>query len=147
MSAEDQLEILGVLALYGHVIDDGDLDRLGEVFTADAVLKPTLTHPWNGLAEIRDYFENFVRNQPIPTIAHHMTNPVVVLGEDGVTASARSKTLGIRKDLGYVTGEYRDELVKTGDGWRISKRSIIRRTRFSTDAVPADAAPAESVPR
>lgn len=134
MSAADRLEILNVLALYGHVIDDGDLDRLGEVFTADAVLEPTLTAPWRGLDEIHDYFENFVPNQPIPTIAHHMTNPLVTMGEDGVTASARSKTLGIRKDLGYVTGEYRDDLVKTAAGWRINKRSIIRRTRFSTDA-------------
>lgn len=137
MSTEDRLEIMQVMSLYGHIIDDDALDRLGEIFTEDAVLAPTLTQPWHGLAEIHGYFSDFVRNQPIPTIAHHMTNLVVELNPDGVTAMARSKTLGVRKDMGFITGEYRDEFVKTERGWRISRRDIIRRTRFSTDPVQA----------
>jgi ketosteroid isomerase-like protein len=138
VSVEDRLDILQVISLYGFIIDDGALDRLNEIFTDDAVLAPTLTPPWNGMDEIRHYFADFVPNQPIPTIAHHMTNPVVDVAADGLTARARSKTLGIRKDLGFVTGEYRDEFVKTDQGWRIRRREIIRRTRFSTDPVESD---------
>jgi hypothetical protein len=72
-----------------------------------------------------------------------MTNPVVTIGPDGLTAIARSKTLGIRKDLGYITGEYRDELIKTHLGWRIKTRSIVRRTRFSTDSSDPEWRPAQ----
>ncbi len=130
---EDELEIMRVLSLYGHVVDDDDLDRLDEVFAKDAVLKPTLTGEWRGIDEIRRYFREFVPSQPIPTIAHHVTNPVVDVAPDRSTAVARSKTLAFRKDLGNITGEYRDNLVRTPEGWRISYRTIVRRTRFSTD--------------
>lgn len=37
LSANDRLEIAELLALHGHLVDDGALERLGEVFTEDVV--------------------------------------------------------------------------------------------------------------
>ena len=133
MSADDQLDILRVIALYCHVADDRDGDRLGEVFAEDAVLQPTLTGPFTGLAAIRDYYLKFVPSQPIPTIGHYTLDSVIDLDPDGTTARVRSKGLGFRQDLGFCLSEYRDVFTKTAAGWRIARRQIIRRTRFSTD--------------
>ncbi len=133
MSAEDHLEILRVLALYGHIADDRASERLGEVFAEDAVLEPTLTGPFRGLDAIRDYYTNFVPSQPSPTIGHYTMGSVIDLGSDGKTARVRSKGMGFRQDMGYVLSEYRDVFTKSPAGWRITHRQIIRKTRFSTD--------------
>jgi len=37
ITAEDRLAIHDVIALHGHVADDRDWDRLGDLFTDDAV--------------------------------------------------------------------------------------------------------------
>ena len=135
MNTQDYCEIQRVIALYSHVADDADGDRLADVFTEDATLSPTQVEPRRGLAEIRDYFTRIVPSQPIPTISHHTMNTVIDFEGDGTRARARSKMIGVRRDMGFICGEYRDLLVRTAAGWRIQERTIIRRTRFSTDPV------------
>src|SRR5258708_39284732 len=54
LSAEDVLAIQAVIMKYGFLIDDREFDRLGEAFTADAVVdyRPSGERPFVGLAEI-----------------------------------------------------------------------------------------------
>ena len=133
MSAEDELGILRVLSLYCHVIDERALDRLGEVFTEDAIFEPPKPGPFQGFDEIRGYYANYADKQPIRVIGHYTLDSVIDLDPDGVTARARSKGLGFRADMGYVLTEYQDELAKTRAGWRIKHRRIFRKTSFSTE--------------
>ncbi len=133
MNPEDVCEIQRVIALYSHAADDADGKQLAEVFTDDALLQPTQVEPKRGLDEIRDYFTRIVPSQPVPTISHHTMNTVIDIEPDGQRARARSKMIGVRKDMGFICGEYRDVLVRTAAGWRIKERTIVRRTRFSTE--------------
>jgi hypothetical protein len=40
-----QVTITELLAMHGHLVDGGHLDRLGEVFTADVVYDVSRAHP------------------------------------------------------------------------------------------------------
>ncbi|MGW1024422.1 nuclear transport factor 2 family protein [Streptomyces sp. NPDC002577] len=117
---EDTVEIARVLALWGHIMDDHELGRLGEVLTEDAV--------WDG--SVFD-FEPVVGLDAITSVlsadghasAHHTTNIVVSEGP-GDEVRVRSKGLGVVNGGTVASVVYADELRRTDDGWRISKRVI-----------------------
>ncbi|MPY60461.1 nuclear transport factor 2 family protein [Streptomyces spongiae] len=117
---EDTVEIARVLALWGHIMDDRELGRLGEVLTEDA--------EWDGSVF---GFEPVVGLESIASVlgadghasAHHTTNIVVSEGP-GDEARVRSKALGVVDGGTVVSVAYADDLRRTADGWRISKRVI-----------------------
>jgi hypothetical protein len=133
MSAEDELGILRVLSLYCHIIDERALDRLGEVFTEDAIFEPSKPGPFKGFDEIRGYYATYADKQAIRVIGHYTLDSVIDMDADGLTAKVKSKGLGFREDMGFVLTNYQDVLFKTKSGWRIKHRRIFRKTRFSTD--------------
>ena len=119
LTPEDTVEIARVLALWGHLMDDRELGRLGEVLTEDA--------EWDGSVF---GFAPVVGLEAITSVlsadgyasAHHTTNIVVSEGP-GDEARVRSKALGLVGGT-VVSAVYADELRRTADGWRISKRVI-----------------------
>ncbi|MCX5091724.1 nuclear transport factor 2 family protein [Streptomyces sp. NBC_00365] len=116
---EDTVEIARVLALWGHLMDDRELGRLGEVLTEDAEWDGSVFGfaPVVGLEAITS-----VLSADGHASAHHTTNIVVSEGPgDGVRV--RSKALGLVGGTA-VSAVYADELRRTADGWRISKRVI-----------------------
>jgi 2-(1,2-epoxy-1,2-dihydrophenyl)acetyl-CoA isomerase len=121
----DRAAIEELLDVYGHIMDDADWAALDRVFTDDAVCD------WTGfglrvttsLKDLRSYFRADVRHPN----AHHVTNVVVDLSGDD--AIVRSKLLAVLDDGSVVTGEYRDRLRRTADGWRIHERTAIPRPR------------------
>jgi hypothetical protein len=127
ITAEDRLAIHDVIALHGHVADDRDWGRLGELFTDDAVLDledfgyGTL----HGLAALRDLSRASQDDKGQP-LAHHVTN-IAVTGQDGETARARSKALAVMPDGTTGTAVYEDILRREGHGWRISHRKVVAR--------------------
>jgi 3-phenylpropionate/cinnamic acid dioxygenase small subunit len=127
ITAEDRLAIHDVIALHGHVADDRDWDRLGELFTDDAILDledfgyGTL----HGLAALRDLSRASQDDKGQP-LAHHVTN-IIVTGRDGETVRARSKALAVMPDGTSGTAVYEDTLRREGHGWRISHRRIVAR--------------------
>ena len=54
LSSEDVLAIQGVIVKYGFLIDDREFDRLGEVFTEDAVVdyRPSGAGPYRSKAHV-----------------------------------------------------------------------------------------------
>lgn len=115
---DDTVEIQRVLALWGHLMDNRELDRLGECLTEDAV--------WDASAFGLD---RAVGLEAITAVlradgharAHHTTN-IVVSDGPGDEARVRSKGLGVMDGGTVISAVYTDELRHTVDGWRISKR-------------------------
>jgi hypothetical protein len=118
----DRLAIHEVLSLYGHVIDEREWERLGEVFTDDLVYDATgfdMT-VMRGLAELTAVFAG--PDAPHP-LAHHATNVVVTPTDDPDTAHVVSKGLGVGFKGRVGSATYDDVVVRTPDGWRIAKRT------------------------
>ncbi|MGW2518928.1 nuclear transport factor 2 family protein [Streptomyces sp. NPDC001617] len=117
---EDTVEIARVLALWGHIMDDRELARLGEVLTKDAEWDGSVFGfaPVVGLEAITS-----VLSADGHASAHHTTNIVVSEGPAD-EARVRSKALGVVDGGTVISVVYADELRRTADGWRISKRVI-----------------------
>ncbi|MFI5658496.1 nuclear transport factor 2 family protein [Streptomyces sp. NPDC051684] len=122
LALEDRLAITELVSLHGHLVDDGNLDRLEEVFTADVVYDLTDfgQESLSGVAAIREAAWALGEANPV---AHHVTNVVVTASEDG-RVKVRSKGLGIKPDGSCGSVSYDDTVVPTPDGWRISHRRL-----------------------
>src|SRR6516225_9279744 len=92
MDPADVVAIQQLYALYGHVMDDRDWERLPEVFTEDCVFDATaLGVPlMEGLAAVAATTET----SDATPLAHHVTN-VFVDGTSGDVARVRAKAIGI----------------------------------------------------
>jgi hypothetical protein len=119
-SDRDTLAVERVLALWGHILDDRDWERLGECLTDDAVYDGSVFGFGSivGLGAIRATLRDGEHAR-----AHHATNIVVYEGP-GDELRARSKGLGIMEGGTVVSATYTDVLRHTDDGWRISTRTI-----------------------
>ncbi|MFG2373327.1 nuclear transport factor 2 family protein [Streptomyces sp. NPDC048504] len=136
---EDRLAITELIALHGHLVDEGELDRLAEVFTPDVEYdltdygQGTLT----GLTQLTDSALALGAGNPV---AHHVTNVVIEELPDG-RIRARSKGLGIKTDGSCGSVTYVDTVVRAGMGWRIAQRRITARRVPLNGLTPGTAAP------
>lgn len=122
-TAEDRTTVTELIALHGHLVDAGELDRLAEVFTDDIVydVSDFSGQPLNGLTAVRE--AALARGAANP-VGHHVTN--TVLTEPATDrVRALSKGIGINADgtCGSVT--YKDTIVRGANGWRISHRQVL----------------------
>ncbi|MPY48118.1 nuclear transport factor 2 family protein [Streptomyces acidicola] len=117
---DDTVEITRVLSLLNHLMDDHEMDRLGECLTEDAFWDGTVFgfEPAIGLKAIVS-----VLSAEGHALAHHTTNFVISDGP-GEEVHVRSKGLGLRADGSVVSVVFMDDLRHTADGWRISKHVI-----------------------
>lgn len=125
LSVEDRLAITELIALHGHLFDEGELDRLGELFTADVVYDVSDFGQGElvGIEAIRDAALALGAANPV---AHHVTNIVVTALTDG-RARARSKGLGVMADGSCGSVSYDDTVVRGPEGWRIARRRLAAR--------------------
>lgn len=123
MEASDVLAIERILALYGHLVDDEQWQRLDEVFAADATFDVTAVgaERYVGLDAIRAFFAS-VAHPP----AHHTSN-IVIDGMGGREARVVSKFFGPLPGGGIFSGEYRDLFVRGACGWRMRERVVVPR--------------------
>ena len=110
---EDRDEILQLMYRYNHLIDSGDAPAWAATFTADGV--------FDVAGQVRSG-----RNELITFAAgesghrHVVVNPVIDVTGD--TASVRAYFIVYQRTALVATGTYRDEVVRTPDGWRFAKR-------------------------
>src|SRR3954462_12965871 len=90
---------------YGHVVDNADLDALGEIFTQDAVFdaSPIGGETYRGLPAIREFFS---LGPAVHPPAHHTTN-VYVQERDGAVRVSSKYIVGPLEGLAR-TGVYED---------------------------------------
>ncbi|MBK3577162.1 nuclear transport factor 2 family protein [Streptomyces sp. MBT65] len=124
---EDRLAITELIALHGHLVDEGELDRATEVFTPD--VEYDLTDFGRGtLTGLRQLVDASVALGAANPVAHHVTNVVIEEPAEG-QVRVRSKGLGIRTDGSCGSVTYVDTVVRIGTGWRIARRKVsVRRT-------------------
>lgn len=123
LTIEDRQAIGRTPALTGHIFDRGELDRLEEIFTPEAVydLSDVGAGTFEGIAAIRNGALKLGAGNPI---AHHVTNIVITSQEDD-QATAQSKGLIIMAggSVGSVT--HLDTPRHENSSWRISRRVIL----------------------
>ena len=121
ISTDDRVAVHELIALHGHLVDTGQLERLPEVFTHDVVydLTPMSGPTLHGVQAVSEAAQRLGGRNPV---AHLVTNTVVTV--EGKRILARSKFLGVQRDGTVGSGVYNDELRRTPEGWRISQRSV-----------------------
>jgi hypothetical protein len=94
LTAADRWAIGETISLHGHLFDEGHLDRLGDLFTADVVydLTDVGMQPLHGIEEIRRATLELGADNPV---AHHVTN-IIITSEEHDCVRTRSK--GHRRD-------------------------------------------------
>ncbi|WP_327098285.1 nuclear transport factor 2 family protein [Nocardia vinacea] len=122
LSAQDRIEIGDLIAMHGHLMDAGELDRMDELFTAE------ITYDVNdfgfgelhGIPALQEASVALGNGNPV---GHHITN--VVIAEVDGAVRVRSKGIGIYADGTSGSVEYDDTVVRVATGWRISYRRVI----------------------
>ncbi|MBO2457813.1 nuclear transport factor 2 family protein [Actinomadura violacea] len=122
LTTEDRLAITDVISLHGHHADNGELDRMTELFTEDVVYDLTAVDGGtiHGRAALKQAALDLGDGNPL---AHHVTN-VVVTGGDGDRAHAVSKAIVVLADRGSGSATYDDDLVRDGGRWLIRHRTV-----------------------
>jgi 3-phenylpropionate/cinnamic acid dioxygenase small subunit len=124
---EDYREIRSVLIRYASALDKKQYDRLDEVFVPEATANYIGLASLEGLDSIVKLVSGVLDR--CGNTQHLLGNMEMALQGDRATASCYLQAihvgLGEYSDQVYtVWGEYRDQLVKTAAGWRISHREL-----------------------
>jgi SnoaL-like domain len=133
ISLEERIAITELIALHGHLVDDGRLDELNRVFAEDVMHDLTAfgLGMHHGLGSVREAAEALGDANPV---GHHVTNVVIVEVKDAHTVVTRSKGIGVRTDGTAGSVIYDDTVTKRDGTWRITYRKItVRRKPFGRD--------------
>lgn len=126
----DQHEIEQLMYRYATGIDTSDYDLVDAVFTPDGEVDYAGIGGPSGRwrDDVRQWSEESLAAFPVRK--HYLTNVVIAYSVDRGTATSVTywrSPMGFARDDGSIHlfesgGRYLDELVRTGDGWRIAKR-------------------------
>jgi len=122
----DRLEIQDLFARYSFAIDDRDWDALDEVFTEDAVIDYTAAGGVRGtLPQIKVWLAQVMAR--FSAYQHMVATTHLRLAGD--TATSRTILFNPMvvdhegaKQVFFIGLWYRDQLVRTAQGWRIRER-------------------------
>jgi len=137
LSAQDRIEITEVLSFSSHLLDNRQWDMFGEVFVPEVELV-TPRGEFTGPAGVRTYVE-LIDLSRFP--ATHTLNSIIE-AVDADTAVAWSRMLLLTWDRRAVGGDYIDTFRRTGNGWRIARRTVApRNDRASVELAEGGYAP------
>ena len=124
LTALDRQQITETLARHAFVVDENQLDQLGEVFTPDATYDMTSSGmgAFTGIDALRAAAGQLFASGFAP-LSHFVTNIVITEAAES-TAAVRSKGLMIMHD-GGTHGVVYDDTVAVHEGrWLIASRII-----------------------
>jgi len=134
LSTQDYIEIEQLYAAYNIAIDTNEPEAWANTFTADGVFMN-----YTGHDALAGFVKAWHERMGGGTRRHWNSN----LRITGDAAKAQGMVYLMLIDTAgktiFSTGMYKDDLVKTPQGWRFAKRNIVR------DAAPA--APAQQQPK
>jgi hypothetical protein len=113
-------EIIDLIGRYCMLFDDEDWAGLNELWTDDAAFVVE-DAAFEGRSVLMDFLSNCL---PAGYRTKHMiSRPVVELGADGTTATARTDVVWSAANFdNTILGRYADELVRDDRGWRFARR-------------------------
>jgi 3-phenylpropionate/cinnamic acid dioxygenase small subunit len=120
LSADDRLAIHELLSLYGHLIDQRRWDDLAQVFAENMVFDAT-SFGQTLTTSRRELIERWRTDLSMHPLAHHVTNIVITEDSDG-TVRVLSKAIGVGRKGRVGSATYDDVVVRTPEGWRLSRR-------------------------
>jgi hypothetical protein len=132
----DRAEITDLFVTLGRCLDEHDFDGLKAVLTEDVVG----TTP-GGTREGRDALIAQARanHQDYERLVHQFSSVLVeVEGDTGSIRAYVTGSFGHADNLvpvRVITGLYRNKVVRTGEGWRISELTVDPRFRVGEAAV------------
>ena len=129
LSAEDQLDIQSLYALYNLASDAADVEAYANCFTEDGeMLSPEVGIDVHGQAALRAHKERDKANRGGRYRRHWNGNVYLELLDDG---SVRGRCYliaynGVAGDLPVIAdcGVYEDSLVKVGGDWKFARRTL-----------------------
>jgi len=124
---EDRQDITDVLLRYATGIDRRDWPLFRTVFADDCELDYGEVGSWKGVGAVTEFMQQ--AHAMAGHTMHRLTNQVITV--DGDTAEARTYVdalimLGDNTSGVNAAGFYDDELVRTDDGWRVTRRRFIQ---------------------
>lgn len=135
ISRDDSQDIADLLVRYASGIDRRDWALLRSCFTEDCHADYGMIGVWDGADAITTWMRD--THEPCGHTMHRITNVVVAPAADGApdhaTARAYVEAVILDGTNRYATraNGYYDELVRTGEGWKIARR------RFTTVLIEA----------
>lgn len=123
MDRDLRQDVADVLVRYATGIDRKDWLLFRTCFTEDCHADYGDIGVWDGVDAITDYM---TRTHPddVRTL-HRITNVAITREGDGVAARSYVDVIFVGAESGSgvrAAGTYDDELVRTGDGWKIARR-------------------------
>ena len=120
--------IRGVLTLYAKSLDRRDFAAMKRVFTVDATGNYHESGRYQGVDTLSAFFERVLSQ--CGATQHLLGSMDIRVDGDTATASTYLQAIHIGSKPGFegrrmtVGGEYRDQLVRTAEGWRIRHREL-----------------------
>jgi hypothetical protein len=126
MAEQDLPAIVNVINLYGLAMDTQRWALFDEIFTADVAVDFGPGSQWSDREAFKRDFGAY--HAPFDSTQHVMANHVVKVDGDAAQAFTYGFWRLIRRgmeggDFWEGTGWYDDALVRTAEGWRISRRA------------------------
>lgn len=125
----DRTQIRELTARYNRCFDDGDAEGFAENFTEDAVMEVAGGFEVKGRAGLAE----MCRRTPYGVV-HVTVDATVEIDGDRAVQDVTVLVLqrpkpdaapAERRTTLERTGRYHDELVRTADGWRFARRSVV----------------------
>lgn len=121
----DRLEIQQLLVDYSTAIDNKSFDDLDAVFTDDAYIDYRVTGGIDGhYPQVKAWLAEVLPN--FPAYSHMLGNfDIKISGDTAVSRAICFNPMVFdveKKQILFVGIWYEDELIRTADGWRMSKR-------------------------
>lgn len=119
----DREDIVDVLIRYATGIDSRDWPLFRTVFTDECTLDYGEIGTWNGVAAVTEFMDR--AHAAAGHTMHRLSNHAIAITGDTATARTYVDGLIMAADNNSgvnAVGFYDDELVRTPEGWRISRR-------------------------
>jgi len=126
-SLDDHQQIRELYARYAYSLDHGDIDRMMDCFTDDAVFESARQGRFEGCDGLRKFAGSIPERTGGAQIRHLITNQLCDLDGDRGTGSCYFMYFHCKNNqVQQVTvGEYNDELRKVDGRWKIRSRKVI----------------------
>jgi 3-phenylpropionate/cinnamic acid dioxygenase small subunit len=131
VAVPDHVAITNLVFRYAELIDAGDFDGIGELFSDAVVTSEGADAKWRGAQEIRGMYLNSTRRYEdgTPHTKHVTTNLMIDVDDAREHATCRSYfTVFQQTDevplQPIVSGRYHDEFARAVD-WRFTRRHMI----------------------